>query len=112
MRRTYRPRPLREQSSLRRAESIADTDEFAAIADALTAKTGAHKSVPYRTAIIAFLLHGIRGTGPMWLTAVADTLCSLGRRKLDELGVSSKAPMNSIQEVLVKLDEKLTEDSW
>lgn len=108
MRRTYRPRPLREQSSFPRASAIADTEEFAAIARALTGKTGCPKSVPYRTAIIALLLHGIRGTGPMWLTAVADTLCSLGRRKLDELGVSSKAPMNSIQETLTKLDEALT----
>lgn len=108
MRRTYRPRPLREQSSFRRALAIADTEEFAAITRALTATTGRRKAVPYRAAIVALLLHGIRGVGPMWLTSVADTLCSLGRRKLDELGVTSSAPMNSIQEALTKLAEALT----
>lgn len=106
-RKRYRPRPLRRGSRLSRAEAIADMDEFAAVVRALTRSTGRPKSVPYRTAIVALLLHAISDKRQMWLTSVSDTLCSLGRDKLRELGVTSTAPMNSIQDTVTKLEQAL-----
>lgn len=107
-RKRYRHRPLRRGSRISRATAVADSPELAAIARALTAPTGRPKGVPYRTAFLALVLHGIRGHD-MWLTRITDSLYGLGREELDALGVNCKRPMNSIQEALAKLEAALNE---
>jgi hypothetical protein len=107
MKKLWRPRKLKHGPALRRAIAIADHPVFAAIANALTASTGRPRVVPYRTVIIAFLLHSILGADDMHVTKVCDTLCDLPRAKLHELGVTTAEPAPSVRRAIEKLKRTL-----
>ena len=84
--------------------AVDNSPELLAIADALTARTGRPRNIPFRALLIVCCLHARVEPTNMYRTRIADLLVSLTATQRRDLGITSPISYSQVERAALKLD--------
>lgn len=84
--------------------AVDNSPELLAIADALTARTGRPRNIPFRALLIVCCLHARVEPTNMYRTRIADLLVSLTATQRRDLGITGPISYSQVERAALKLD--------